>query len=690
MKKLTIFAISTATYMNSQTISSFVEKAYRRLPVGLESFQRFVNALSHLYDVINDDQTEAEQKSNFKDFLISSFYGDYYMAPEGNIDFAIHNGKDRKSSIGVLIEFKRTSEKNGMVSLESLNRKALHELLLYYLRERVTKKNSDLKYLIVTNIRELFIFDAHEFERKFYSNRTLVREFLDYERKSKSYTTTDGFYKDIATRYIGEIENELLFTYINLEDYKKRVEKSPMKSRKLIELYKALSAESLLKQPLQNDSNTLNRKFYNELLHIIGIKEKKKGNKVVIVRKDPFERNDASLIENTISRLDSMNCLYNLKLSDSSEDYEERLFDVAMELCITWINRIIFLKLLESQLVKYHGGNKRFRFLTSERIKCFNDLDTLFFKVVACDYEKRAAAIKRDYDFIPYLNSSLFEVTDLEKQTLRIGNLTIREELPLYVNTVLNKKLHNLSHNTVLEYLLAFLDSYDFASEDDEEIRGEAKTLINASVLGLIFEKINGHKDGAVFTPGYITMYMCREALTKIVLNKFNEHFNWCVGSYPELLNREFDIAEANKIMDGLKICDPSVGSGHFLVSALNEILRIKFELGILTDKNGLRIMPRDYTVTVENDELIVMNSDGSLFSYNPSNKESRRIQETLFNEKRKIIENCLFGVDINQSSVNICRLRLWIELLKNTYYTEESGLKYLETLPNIYINIKH
>jgi hypothetical protein len=57
-----------------------------------------------------------------------------------------------------------------------------------------------------------------------------------------------------------------------------------------------------------------------------------------------------------------------------------------------------------------------------------------------------------------------------------------------------------------------------------------------------------------------------------------------------------------------------------------------------------------------------------------------------LFHEKQTIIENCLFGVDINSNSVKICRLRLWIELLKNAYYKNPTEL---ETLPNIDINIK-
>jgi adenine-specific DNA-methyltransferase len=72
-----------------------------------------------------------------------------------------------------------------------------------------------------------------------------------------------------------------------------------------------------------------------------------------------------------------------------------------------------------------------------------------------------------------------------------------------------------------------------------------------------------------------------------------------------------------------------------------------------------------------------------------PKTKEIQRLQKTLFREKQTIIENCLFGVDINPNSVKICSLRLWIELLKNAYYKEETNYLELETLPNIDINIK-
>ena len=119
------------------------------------------------------------------------------------------------------------------------------------------------------------------------------------------------------------------------------------------------------------------------------------------------------------------------------------------------------------------------------------------------------------------------------------------------------------------------------------------------------------------------------------------------------------------------------------MVSVLNELIYIKFELNILVDRN-FEVL-NDYEISVENDELII-EADKVFFRYNPKNMESQRIQETLFHEKETIIENCLFGVDLNPNSVKICRLRLWIELLKNAYYKSE---KELETLPNIDINCK-
>ncbi|TAF43018.1 MAG: class I SAM-dependent DNA methyltransferase, partial [Oscillatoriales cyanobacterium] len=327
-------------------------------------------------------------------------------------------------------------------------------------------------------------------------------------------------------------------------------------------------------------------------------------------------------------------------------------------------------------------------FLNLSKVQNYDDLNSLFFSVLARQPQERSSSIQNIFAKVPYLNSSLFELTELEHLTISISNLR-DENLPILSSSVLkdsNGKKRTGELNG-LEYFFEFLNAYDFSSEGSSEIKEDNKRLINASVLGLIFEKINGYKDGAFFTPGFITMYMCRETIRRAVVQNFNEIKGWNCQNINDLYDNIKDKKEANQIINSLKICDAAVGSGHFLVSALNETIAIKSELKILIYQQGKTL--RDYHVEVANDELVVTDDDGLLFEYNPKSPESQRIQETLFHEKQTIIENCLFGVDINPNSVKICRLRLWIELLKNAYYKAESHYTELETLPNIDINIK-
>ncbi|MBU2046384.1 MAG: Eco57I restriction-modification methylase domain-containing protein, partial [Bacteroidetes bacterium] len=464
---------------------------------------------------------------------------------------------------------------------------------------------------------------------------------------------------------------------------------------KLIALFKLLSPEHLLKLPFTNDSNSLDKRFYSELLHIIGLTETKEGSKKLIERNKEGERNSGSILEDAIIQLDSLDKINRLdKPSQFGNTQQERLFNVGLELSITWINRILFLKLLEAQLITYHKGDQSYAFLSLDKIKNYDDLNSLFFQVLARRYDDRNQDVKKAFEKVPYLNSSLFEPTEIEQVTLFISNLKDDKTIPVISSTVLknDQGKKRTGSITTLEYLFEFLNAYDFTSEGSEEIQEDNKSLINASVLGLIFEKINGYKDGSFFTPGFITMYMCRETIRKAVVQKFNETKKWNCSTVVELYDKIEDRKEANNIVNSIKICDPAVGSGHFLVSALNEMIAVKNDLKILQDRNGSRL--KEYHVEVVNDELIVTDEEGELFEYNPNNKESQRIQETLFHEKQTIIENCLFGVDINPNSVKICRLRLWIELLKNAYYKapsplEKAGVEALETLPNIDINIK-
>lgn len=681
--------------MAQLTIKQSIKKIYYQQPVVKEDMLKFKTALSEFYHKILDKQIEGNQETHLRDFLKSTFYKDYEInKPEdNNIDWAIHLGNRESSNIGVIIEAKRTANQSEMISKTDLNRKALHELILYFLIERVEKKNDDIRNLIATNMREFFIFDGQLFEQLFYKNKSFLKEFKKFRDGVKTDKSTSHFYNEIAYPYVATILEKIDYTYFNLDSFAKSFD-DEKKLKEIIPLYKVFSNIHILKLPHTNDSNTLNKSFYTELLHIIGIEEVTVSSKHFIERKRN-NRYAASLLENVINKLETDDSLsvYNEKeLKTFGLDTEEQEFNVALQLCITWINRILFLKLLESQLINYNNGDKNYRFLTIDKITDFDELHRLFFQVLAVDYEKRTADVNNDYPNVPYLNSSLFEISALEQKTIKISGLSQKEKLPILSNSILKKqeKYRNVSALSTIEYLFLFLDSYNFGSDKADEITEDNKTLISASVLGLIFEKINGHKDGAVFTPGYITMYMCQQSIRNAIVQKFNDIFEWNCSSIKDIYNKDLDIVKANEIIDSIKVCDPAVGSGHFLVSALNEIILIKFELGILVDANGKKIKKQDYTFTIENDELLVSDAENeNLFEYHPKQVESQRIQETLFNEKKKIIENCLYGVDINPNSVNICRLRLWIELLKNSYYTASSDYKHLETLPNIDINIK-
>lgn len=666
-----------------------LNKAFLKVKPNRTEIEGFKTNLIQLLDRTNDTESEEFHKNLVIDFLKKTYYDpNHFINTKGRNDLVIHNGDKAKSTVGVIIEAKKPTNKSEMVTTEKLNAKAFQELVLYYLRERITQNNLETKHLIITNINEWFIFDATTFDRLFAQNKKLVKQFNDFEGGRLADTKTDFFYKQIAEPFIAGIKTEIEFTYFNIQDYQKPLRNDDKADdNKLIALFKLLSPEHLLKLPFTNDSNSLDKRFYSELLHIIGLTETKEGSKKLIERNKPGERHTGTFLEDAIIQLDSLDKISRLERpSQFGNTQQEKLFNVGLELSITWINRILFLKLMEAQLITYHKGDKSYSFLNLEKVKNFDDLNSLFFQVLARKYDERNEDVIKVFEKVPYLNSSLFEPTNIEQDTIFISNLRDDKTIPILSQTVLKDQngKKRTGKLTTLEYLFEFLNAYDFSSEGSEEIQEENKSLINASVLGLIFEKINGYKDGSFFTPGFITMYMCRETIRKAVVQKFNETKNWKCKDIDELYNKIEDSKEANEIVNRLKICDPAVGSGHFLVSALNEIIALKNDLKILQDRDGKRL--KEYQVEVVNDELIVTDEEGELFDYNPNSKESQRVQETLFHEKQSIIENCLFGVDINPNSVKICRLRLWIELLKNAYYKNATEL---ETLPNIDINIK-
>lgn len=637
-------------------------------------------------------QDEEHHKGNLKDFLCELFYTNSkykvnnksYHGRMGS-DLVIYKGKDSDIT-KVIIEVK-IPDSNDMITKKGFIKKSLCESILYYLWEREKLENTEITNIVITDMKNVFVFSSKDFHSTFHSDREIRNYFKDWNKQGTDSDKTDQFYKWLIN-YLPKVENTIKYNYFNLESLVEN-------HNEFIDFYKVLHPVNLIKEQYKNDSNSLNKNFYNELLYIIGLEETRITGKTIITRmKKPIR---GTLIESVISKIESEGLLDNLNdIEQYGDEYKDQLFNVSLELCITWINRILFLKLLESKLLSY-DNKEEYKFLNSETIGNYDGLNTLFFNVLNEPLKTRESELKTKFKLIPYLNSSLFETSELEKKTLRISGLPSNDTIPIFTKTkVINEdgKIIKEKSLQTFEYLLMFLNTYNFGVVGKDKIVKYKKDLINSSVLGLIFEKINGYKEGSFYTPGFVTNHMSKNLIENVVLDKFNSEYKWNCKSIDELQNHlnYSKIKEYSELFDSIKICDTSVGSGHFLVSCLNQFLRVKSELRLIITKDGKSL--NNYTITIDNDEIYIKNFDDEIFQYRigvngtPS-LELQRVQETIFDEKKRIIEKSLFGVDINSNSVKICRLRLWIELLKHSYYTESSGFKDLKTLPNIDINIK-
>ncbi|WQZ12546.1 Eco57I restriction-modification methylase domain-containing protein [Helicobacter pylori] len=617
-----------------------------------EQLEAFKTAFDAFLET-NPQENENHQNDAFNDLLKGVFK--YKVKPTKRIDSAILNDNDK---VEVIIEFKALKNPNEFIKKGDLNVKALHESLFYYLIER-KNGNNNLKHLILATIKELYIIDANEFE-VFNKDKEIKKAFENCHDKKGNDPRTKAFY-DACQKRLNELDRSLKYHHISL------------KKENLALIYQALSPNFLLKIPKYSDANTLNKDFYEELLYILGLEEQNEKGKILI---------KPSRTQNSLSGA--------LKEQYTDLDDEE-----VMALLIAWNNRILFLRLLESLLISFKHFTKSF--LTTENFKDFNALNTLFFEVLAKKNSERLKEIKEDkiLEKIPYLNSSLFDKTPLELKGHEI-KLLDNKKLEIYKNSVLKKDNPKQEPLPLLKYLFEFLRLYDFTTtpKDIKDNQNNSESsLINPSVLGLVFEKLNGYKEGSFYTPSFITSYMCKESITPIVRDKFNATYQWDCKDLEALrgkIDRNFSNEKAKEYLQlllTLRVCDPAVGSGHFLVSALNEMVLIAYELGLIASlyRHELRL---------ENDEIIIHTPEDKVFNYTIPHNENdphHHIQKELFELKKDIIENCLFGVDINPNSCEITKLRLWIELLKYSYYIFEKGknTNNLETLPNIDINIK-
>ncbi|EAK0847993.1 class I SAM-dependent DNA methyltransferase [Campylobacter lari] len=646
----------------------FFNPYYRKKQITQNEFDTFSKALTQYLERLESSQSENEDylvanalspfltMLNFKTHIKTKQKG------KSEIDLAI--AKDELSKdLEVLIEAKKPNSKE-FITHTKPNSKALHEAILYYFRNR--EHSFSLKFIIITDFYKFYIFKASEFEELFYKNTSFKKLFEEFQSPNSLFKgNTDEFYKE-ASKLIENSKESLKGFFIDLAFLKDK-QKSNFKN--LASIFKTFHKDFLLNEFSPNDANSLNNAFYKELLYILGLSESKQLSKFIITQSEQSKQAQGTLYHLIASKL-------------PKHDFEE-----VLKFIILWLNRILFLKLIESNLVRFND-DKTLKFLNYEKIPNFTTLSHLFFDILAKEKHTR---VQSKFSYLPYLNSSLFEKQAIEKTTLEIATLENDALLEYHPHTQLKDDKGKSKKGKVglLEYLFEFLDSFDFGADEQSEELIKQKELINSSVLGNVFEKLNGYKEGSFYTPSFITSYMCKTSIEKVVLDKFNHTFKLNATKLNDLRTqlRQEKIPQEQKLalLNSIRICDPAVGSGHFLVSVLNAMLMVHYELGLFEE---------DFYLSVQNDEILVQNHKGQFLEYKRPDFDKDKThlcQKELFERKKDIIENNLFGVDINPNSCEITKLRLWIELLKHSFYESFDDTNYhdLKTLPNIDINIK-
>ena len=186
------------------------------------------------------------------------------------------------------------------------------------------------------------------------------------------------------------------------------------------------------------------------------------------------------------------------------------------------------------------------------------------------------------------------------------------------------------------EKLLTMLSQYNFTIDENDP--NDAEVGVDPEMLGRIFENLlEDNKDkGAYYTPKEIVQYMCRESLIAYLQTGQNEEDKDCIRQFvtthdAELLGDLKDNID-QKLCD-VKICDPAIGSGAFPMGLLRELFFCRS--------------------AIEPD-----------------------IVENAANIKRHIIQNNIYGVDIERGAIDIARLRFWLSLIVDE--------KTPESLPNL------
>lgn len=195
--------------------------------------------------------------------------------------------------------------------------------------------------------------------------------------------------------------------------------------------------------------------------------------------------------------------------------------------------------------------------------------------------------------------------------------------------------------------VLGFFHNYNFTVAEDTP--AEQEVAVDPEMLGKVFENMMEErergKSGTFYTPRPIVHYMCREALLGFLTERSGLPRSLLAAQFEEAPAEPLTLSDARRVeeaLDAVRVLDPAVGTGAFLVGILHELVSLRLACEAAKGAS----VPRSSAKAAE--------------------------------WKRQFISNALYGVDIKPEAIEIAKLRLWLSLVVDL------ELKYVEPLPNL------
>lgn len=269
---------------------------------------------------------------------------------------------------------------------------------------------------------------------------------------------------------------------------------------------------------------------------------------------------------------------------------------------------------------------------------------------------------KRDGLKYPFLNGGLFEEEPADTLHIELPNDFFHNEANKDNAHVIGRKGYRENNDDFFNTcgLLDFFSHYNFTIDENASEDDESEVGIDPEMLSKVFENLleDNKEKGAFYTPKEIVQYMCKESLISYLCTEIKGIDNE-IRSFVEtqsidkkLQNQKEEILNA---LHKVKICDPAVGSGAFPMGLLNLILKLRLVLNddtVCTDKGY------DYA------ELMSKINKAESGINEDDCDEKAQLARIKCAIKKHIIQNNIYGVDIEKGAVDLARLRFWLNIV--------------------------